>query len=161
MSGFDLVAIALLLLSVLVGLWRGLVFEVISLVGWIAAFVCAQWLAEDVGRWLPIGDPQAGWRYAAGFVLVFVGVVFGVGLVASLARRLFAAVGLRPVDRVLGGIFGLARAVLALLVLATAVHLLALKDGAWWRESQTAVLLEAALHGIKPSLPEKLASYLP
>ena len=29
----------------LLGLWRGLVFEVLSLLGWVAAFLLAQWLA--------------------------------------------------------------------------------------------------------------------
>jgi len=157
----DWIAIALLVVSMLYGLVRGLVFEVISLAGWVAAFICAQWLAEDVGAWLPFGDPAASWRYAAGFVLVFVAVAFGVGLVAALTRRLIAAVGLRPVDRVLGAAFGLARGAVTLLAIAVVVHLLALSDSAWWRESQSAIVLDAALQGLKPALPEKLASYLP
>jgi len=157
----DWIAIALLVVSMLYGLVRGLVFEVISLAGWVAAFICAQWLAEDVGAWLPFGDPAASWRYAAGFVLVFVAVAFGVGLVAALTRGLIAAVGLRPVDRVLGAAFGLARGAVTLLAIAVVVHLLALSDSAWWRESQSAIVLDAALQGLKPALPEKLASYLP
>ncbi len=161
MAVLDWIAIALLVISMLFGLVRGLVFEVISLAGWVAAFFCAQWLADDVGRWLPFGDPAAAWRYAAGFALVFVAVAFGVGLVAALTRRLVAAVGLRPVDRVLGAAFGTARAVVALLALAVVVHLLALSDSAWWRESRSAIVLDAALQGLKPALPEKLASYLP
>ncbi|MEJ7687440.1 MAG: CvpA family protein [Variovorax sp.] len=161
MAVLDWTAIALLVISMLFGLVRGLVFEVISLAGWVAAFFCAQWLADDVGRWLPVGDPAAAWRYAAGFALVFVAVAFGVGLVAALTRRLIAAVGLRPVDRVLGAAFGTARAVVALLALAVVVHLLALSCSAWWRESRSAIVLDAALRGLKPALPEKLASYLP
>jgi membrane protein required for colicin V production len=158
---FDLIAITLLVISMLFGLIRGLVFEVISLAGWVIAFLCAQWFADDVGRWLPFGEPAATWRYAAGFVLVFVGVAFGVGLVASLARRLLTVVGLRPVDRMLGAAFGIARGVVALLALAVAVHLFSLTTSAWWRESQSALVLDAALRGLKPTLPEKLASYLP
>ena len=161
MTLFDWIAVGLLGVSMLFGLMRGLVFEVMSLAGWIAAFVCAQWLAADVALWLPFGDPQATWRYAVGFVLVFVGVAFGVGLVASLMRRLITVVGLRPVDRLLGGAFGVARAAVALLTLAVVVHLLALSDSAWWQTSQSAVVLDAALQSLKPALPEKLASYLP
>jgi membrane protein required for colicin V production len=157
----DWIAVTLVLVSMLFGLVRGLVFEVISLVGWVAAFIAAQWLASDVAAWLPFGDPQATWRYPLAFVLVFVGVAFGVGLVAALTRKLIAAVGLRPVDRILGGAFGAARGVVALLVLAVIVHLLALSDSAWWHESHSANVLDAALQGLKPALPEKLASYLP
>jgi membrane protein required for colicin V production len=157
----DWIAIALIVVSMLFGLMRGLVFEVISLVGWVAAFVAAQWLASDVAAWLPFGAPQATWRYPLAFVLVFVAVAFGVGLVASLTRKLITVVGLRPVDRILGAAFGAARGALALLVLAVVVHLLVLSDSAWWHESRSAIVLDAALQGLKPALPEKLASYLP
>jgi membrane protein required for colicin V production len=157
----DWIAVALIVVSMLFGLVRGLVFEVISLVGWVVAFVVAQWFASDVAAWLPAGDPQASWRYPLAFVLLFVAVAFGVGLVAALTRKLIAAVGLRPVDRILGGAFGAARGAVALLVLAVVVHLLALSDSAWWHESRSAVVLDAALQSLKPALPEKLASYLP
>ncbi len=161
MALFDWIAVALIVVSMLFGLVRGLVFEVISLIGWVVAFVVAQWFASDVAAWLPAGDPQASWRYPLAFVLLFVAVAFGVGLMASLTRKLIAAVGLRPVDRILGGAFGAARGAVALLVLAVVVHLLALSESAWWHESRSAVVLDAALQSLKPALPEKLASYLP
>ena len=161
MALLDWIAVALIVVSMLFGLVRGLVFEVISLVGWVVAFVVAQWFASDLAAWLPAGDPQASWRYPLAFVLLFVAVAFGVGLMAALTRKLIAAVGLRPVDRILGGAFGAARGAVALLVLAVVVHLLALSDSAWWHESRSAVVLDAALQSLKPALPEKLASYLP
>jgi len=158
---FDWIAIALIGVSMLLGLVRGLVFEVISLIGWVAAFIAAHWLASGVAAWLPFGAPQAAWRYPLAFVLVFVGVALGAGLVASLTRKLITVVGLRPVDRILGAAFGAARGALALLVLAVVVHLLVLSDSVWWHESRSATVLDAALQGLKPALPEKLASYLP
>jgi membrane protein required for colicin V production len=157
----DWIAVALLVVSMLLGLVRGLMFEVISLIGWGVAFIAAQWLADDVGHWLPFGDPHGSWRFAAGFVGVFVGVAFAIGLVAALTRKLVAAVGLRPVDRVLGGVFGVARGGLALLALAVVVHLMALSDSAWWHGTRSALVLDAALQGLKPALPDKLAGFLP
>lgn len=161
MALLDWIAVTLIVVSMLFGLMRGLVFEVISLAGWVAAFIAAQWLASDVAAWLPFGEPQATWRYPLAFVLVFVGVAFGVGLIAALTRKLITVVGLRPVDRILGAAFGAARGAVALLVLAVVVHLLVLSDSAWWRDSLSAGVLDAALQGLKPALPEKLASYLP
>lgn len=161
MALLDWIAVTLIVVSMLFGLMRGLVFEVISLVGWVAAFIAAQWLASDVAAWLPFGEPEAAWRYPLAFVLLFVAVAFGAGLVAALTRKLITVVGLRPVDRILGAAFGAARGAVALLVLAVVVHLLVLSDSAWWRESLSAGVLDAALQGLKPALPEKLASYLP
>lgn len=161
MALFDWIAIALLVVSMLLGLFRGLVFEVISLAGWVAAFIAAQWLADGIAAWLPFGDPEAAWRYPLAFVLVFVAVAFAAGLAAALLRKVITVVGLRPVDRVLGGAFGVLRGAVALLIVAVVVHLLALSDSAWWHESRSAGVLDAALQGLKPALPEKLASYLP
>ena len=161
MALLDWVVVALLVLSVLIGAWRGLLFEVLSLVGWVAAFFMAQWFSPAVANWLPVGAPDAVWRYAVAFVLIFIGVAFAVGLVASLVRRLVTVVGLRPVDRTLGAVFGLARGVLALLVAAVVVHLFVLADSAWWRESARATAMDAGLQDGEPALPERMASYLP
>lgn len=61
----DWALLGVLLASMVVGFWRGLVYEVLSLAGWVAAFVVAQWLAVDVVAWLPVfqGAP-ASVRYA-------------------------------------------------------------------------------------------------
>ncbi|MDB5829224.1 MAG: colicin synthesis protein, partial [Variovorax sp.] len=80
MALLDWIGVAVLVVSVLLGLMRGLVFEVISLAGWIAAFLCAQWFAGPVAEWLPICEAGAAWRYPVAFVLVFIAVAFAVGL---------------------------------------------------------------------------------
>ena len=49
----DWILLAVLMASMLVGLWRGLVYEVLSLAGWLAAFILAQWLAADAVAFLP------------------------------------------------------------------------------------------------------------
>jgi membrane protein required for colicin V production len=157
----DWFAAAIVGISMLIGFVRGLVFEGLLLVGWVVAFVLAQWEADVVGRWLPFDELEPVWRYGIGFALVFVLVAFCGGLAAALARRLVTAAGLRPVDRVLGGVFGVARSAVALLAVAVVAHLLTLSDSVWWRESRGAVILDVALQRLKPALPEKLASYLP
>ena len=79
----DGVLIGILLLSLIVGAWRGLVHELMSLVGWVAAFVLAQWLAEDVAHWLPVWREAAiQVRYALSFVLVFVASMFAAAVVS-------------------------------------------------------------------------------
>lgn len=161
MAPLDWIAVAVLGASMLIGVWRGLLFEVITLMGWIAAFAMAQWFATPLAAWLPVGEPDAPWRYPAAFVLIFVLVAFGVGLVASLIRALVKAAGLRPVDRTLGAVFGLARGALTLLVLAVVVHLFSLNENDWWRGTYSAAILDTTLQNAKPALPEKLASFLP
>lgn len=156
----DWVLLAALLLSVLLGLWRGLVYEVLSVAGWVAAFVLAQAFADEAGAWLPMDGLSPPLRLAAGFVLVFVAVAFAAGLCAWLVQKLVASVGLRPVDRVLGGAFGLVRGLVILLAVALVVSMTQMQSAAWWRDSATAGLLSATLHELKPLLPEPVARYI-
>jgi membrane protein required for colicin V production len=152
----------ILLLSLVVGAWRGLIHELMSLAGWIAAFVTAQWLAEDVALWLPVWrDAAEQVRYALSFVLVFVATVFAASLVSWLLRKVVDVAGLRPADRSLGAIFGLLRGVVVLMVLAVVVHLVGMHKASWWQESFMTPVLDVLLAGIKPLLPQALQAYLP
>ena len=51
---FDWVLLAVAAASVLVGLWRGFVFEVLSLAGWVAAWFAAQWASPQLAPHLPV-----------------------------------------------------------------------------------------------------------
>ncbi|MFT3717574.1 CvpA family protein [Pseudorhodoferax sp.] len=157
----DWVMLAVLACSLLLGASRGLVFEVLSVLGWIAAFVLAQWLAPGVAPQLPLGDASSTVRYVAAFVLVFVLAAFACGLAATLCKRLIQAVGLRPVDRVLGMVFGLLRGAILLLAAGVIVTNTALQREAWWRESTGAGITVSVLHAFKQALPPGLARYLP
>ena len=79
MAILDWVFIAVLVASLMLGAWRGLVYEVLSVMSWIAAFVLAQWLAPDVASRLPMGSAAEPVRYAAGFVVVLVAAAFAGG----------------------------------------------------------------------------------
>ena len=118
MQVLDWIILAALTMSMLLGAWRGLVYEVLSVLGWAAAFILAQWFAPDMAQLLPMRGAGEAVRYAAGFVLVFVLSVFVAALLARLAKTLFSMVGLQPVDRILGAVFGLVRG--TVLVLAAA-----------------------------------------
>lgn len=160
MGVVDLAFLGVLALSLLIGAWRGLVYEVLSVLGWAASFYLAQWMAPDVALMLPLQSASEPVRYAAAFVLVFVVAVFVAGLVAVLIKKLIEAIGLRPVDRTLGAAFGLVRGVILLLAVTVVINMTAFKSAAWWQESQGAEVMSAALKGLKPVLPEQFGKYL-
>ena len=161
MPALDWIFLAVLLASLTLGAWRGLVYEVVSVLAWIVAFVLAQWFAPDVAQRLPMAGATEMIRYAAGFVLVFIATVFAAGLLAWLMKKLVESVGLRPMDRVLGAVFGLARGVILLLAATVVMHMTPFKSSAWWQESTGATVSTAALRGLKPMLPEEFGKYLP
>jgi membrane protein required for colicin V production len=157
----DWIFLGTLVLSMVVGAWRGLVFEMISVGSWIAAFVLAQWFAPAVAHWLPMSSDNEALRYGIGFLMVFVGTVFAGGLIAFVVKKVLAAVGLSPADRMLGAIFGVVRGVVILLALTLIVGMTPLKSSPWWQEAQGTELAGVALHGLKPVLPEDFGKYIP
>ena len=160
MSALDWICLVVLLASLLLGAWRGLLYEVLAIAGWVAAFFAARWLADQAGAWLPMNEASAPVRHVAGFALVFVVVAFACGMLASLARRAAKSLGMRPVDRVFGAAFGIARGLVLLLVLGALARTTSLHETEWWRESVSVQWLETALAWLHPVLPEPLGKYL-
>jgi len=157
----DWIFVASLLISMTLGAWRGLVYEVLSLVNWMAAFILAQWGAPDVAKQLPMSGASELIRYAAAFVVIFVLIVFAGGLLARLTQKLLAKVGLRAPDRALGAVFGLLRGVFLLLAATVVVSMTPYHDSAPWKESVGAGFTVAALQGLKPVMPQEFGKYLP
>ncbi len=160
MAALDWIFFGVLLTSLLLGLWRGLVFEVLSLLSWIAAFVLAQWLALDAAQYLPMSGSSDVMRYATGFVLVFVAAVMLGGLVAVVVKKLVSSVGLSPFDRALGAMFGTVRGVLLLLVATLLVAMTPVKSSPIWQESIGVRVAEVMLKGLKPMLPPDFAKFV-
>ena len=160
MATLDWIFAAVLLGSMLLGAWRGLVYEVLSLVSWMAAFVLAQWLASRAGAMLPLGGLGQALRYAAGFVLVFVAAVFVGGLLAFGASRLLSVVGLGPLDRMMGALFGILRGMVLLLSATAVVGMTPWKSAAEWRAAKGVYWAESALTLLHPVLPQEFRKYL-
>ncbi len=161
LGAYDWACLAVLLLSLLLGAWRGLVYELVSLLGWVLALVLARLSYGLLAALVPPTWASESVREVLAFVFVFVLAAFVGGLLATLLRRGVSAVGLRPVDRTLGAVFGFARGLLLLLALAWVVHASPLRDAAWWQQALSAKLALAWLAELQPWLPETLRIYLP
>jgi membrane protein required for colicin V production len=161
MATLDWILLAVLTASMLMGVWRGLVREVLSLAGWIAGFLLAQMFAPDVGARLPMEGASEGVRYLAGFVVVFLMVLVLTALSGWVLQKLVAAVGLGILDRMLGAVFGTLRGMILLLVITVIVGMTPVQDTAVWRQSQGAQTLTQLLHFLKPVMPADFGKYLP
>ena len=160
-SAVDWILLAVLGLSLLLGLWRGIVQEVLSLVGWVAAFYVSQMYAPMAAAWLPMEGSSQMLRYAAGFVVVFVAVLIATVLVSWVVKKLVSAVGLGPLDRLLGSLFGLMRGVVILLAVTVFVGMTPMRETEAWKQAQGAQWLQQFLHVLKPVLPADFGKYLP
>lgn len=122
MSLVDILVLTIIGISCLLGLVRGLVKEALSLAFWIGAVVLGVIFSAEVGQWLAqhvnLGSNPA-LQKVLGFLLIFISVIFGGGLISNAMSRLFSAVGLGAPDRALGGLFGIARGFVIVTILVT------------------------------------------
>jgi membrane protein required for colicin V production len=156
-TAFDYAVLAVIAASSLLGLWRGVVSELLALAAWVVAFIAARTWADTAGGHLGglVAEPTL--RYAAGFVAVLVAVLalFAIGrLVLSLLLR---AVGLGLADRLLGAGFGVLRGGLIAFVAVLVAGMTSLPKAVWWREAALAPPLETAVIAAKPWLPVEVA----
>ncbi|MBZ8142221.1 colicin V synthesis protein [Rubrivivax gelatinosus] len=152
---------AVLVVSTVVGLVRGFVFEAMALAGWVVAWFAAHWFSADLARHLPVGTPGGAINHGAAFALTFIAALVAWSLLARLVRLLVHATPLSPADRALGAGFGLLRGAVVLLVLATVVAWTPVAQSPSWRQSHGAMWLNTAMQGLKPVLPVDLARQLP
>ena len=151
----DIALLAVFGLSVLVGLWRGFVFEIVSLLGWLVAFVIANSAGPVLAEVVPFGgEPQV--KLWIAYIFVFVAILVTCTLLARMLRALIAATPLSFVDHLLGGVFGVVRGALICVVLATLVMLSPYASSTTWKNSHGALWLGMALEGLKPVLPQSL-----
>jgi membrane protein required for colicin V production len=157
MATFDYVVIGIVVISLALGLWRGVVGEVIAIIAWIAAVMGALEFGAATGQAVFAGIADPALRALAGCTLIFVGILVAMALVRLAVRQMVKALGLSLSDRLLGMVFGLARGVLVVLVLVAAGGMTSAPQQAWWQEAALAPPLETAVLAVKPLLPDELA----
>jgi len=132
----DWAIIAILCLSMSIGLVRGLIKEAMSLAVWFAAGALAMLLYQPLATYLVEIIDTASLRFLAAWAGIFVSVLLAGGLLNYLLGKLVDATGLSGTDRLLGLLFGAARGgiiVMAILVILPGV--LPVDQDSWWRQS--------------------------
>lgn len=155
MTGFDFVVIGILLLSASLGLWRGLVHELMALLGWPFALVLCKLLAASLAPLLPLKQETA--RLGVAYALVFIAALIVWSVLTRLLAKLLKAVGSGWSDKVMGGLFGLLRGAMVLLVLVWMVGLTNYYQKPFWRDALTTGTLEQAALLTKCWLPDSVA----
>ena len=152
MNWIDWAIVGLLAASVLFGVLRGLVREVLALAGWIAGILLALRFAGPLGAGIPLDLPAAVKAALAG-AAILIGVVIAAALASWLIGKLLAAVKLSGLDRMLGALFGLLRGALIVLGVVLFAGRTTLAQQPPWRESKLLPHFEAAVRFAAPLLP--------
>ncbi|MBN8440838.1 MAG: CvpA family protein [Thauera sp.] len=157
MTAFDYVFLGVLGLSAAVGLWRGIVSEVMAVLAWLLALFAAWRYNESAAELFAGLIAEPVWRQVAGVALIVVGVLLVAALLRYLLRQLLRAAGLGATDRFFGALFGILRGLAIAFVSVLIGGLAGLSSQAWWSQAMFAPPMEAAVIASKPWLPQAVA----
>jgi membrane protein required for colicin V production len=153
----DYVFLAILAVSALIGILRGLVKEALSLLGWVAAVWIAARYGAAGGRFVAgvVDDPDA--QLWAGRLLVFIGVLFAASLLTWLVGYLVRRTPVTGVDRALGLCFGLARGALLVALVVYALRAGGFDSEPWWQKSKLLPYAAAVTQVLEQAVRDRLA----
>lgn len=160
MTGLDYAFLGVLAVSIAWGIWRGFAREVVSLTGWVIAFLVANVLSEPLGEKLPESFGQPELRVVIAFVVVLILMLAVTTLIGLALWKALKAAGLGGLDRTLGGVFGFARGLLVMLAFALLAGLTSMPRQPFWTQAVSRNLLEQSVLFLKPWLPPAFAQRL-
>jgi membrane protein required for colicin V production len=160
MTLFDYAVLTIVGVSVLLSVARGFVREVLALASWVVAFIAATALTGTVAAWLSNAITHELGRTLTAFVVVFLATLLGMSILSVLFASLVRKSGLALEDRVLGGLFGLARGVLIVLTLVLLGGLTPAPRQPAWADALLSPAFEALARTVKPWLPQVVSSNL-
>ncbi len=155
----DIAFFTILVISSLVGVWRGLVREVLALVGWVAAawisYHYATWLAHEWLTGVPGGEMT---QLALGFVILFILTMIVCALIGRFLAKIMQQAGLSTTDRLLGFAFGLLRGFLIVVILSSLIVLTSLSQTTEWRKAWSLPAVELLTGMAQAWLPDEWAA---
>lgn len=160
MNAVDLIIIAVLALSVLVGLWRGLISEVLALVTWIAAFWVAWTYGPTVAAHFEHSIETPILRVFLGYGLCFIAVLIVGALVRFAIHTLVDSTGLGGTDRLLGMIFGFARGLLLVTLLVFLVDQTGFAREPMWQQSTLLPQFNSLAAWLEREMPPNVREHL-
>ena len=160
MTSFDYAVIVIVSLSVIVSVMRGLLKEVLAILGWVVAFYVAKTYSSQILPMMPVEIPTESLRMLASFLVLFVATLILSSLLAIALASIFKKMDLGWLNRSLGALFGLARGVLIVGIIVFLAGLTSIPQDARWRNAMFSAPLEALVVSAKPWVAGNMATYI-
>ncbi len=155
MALLDIAIVALILISVLVGLLRGFTKELMSIAAWVISIYLAFNFYLPVAEYLSKYINNEFVANVAGGALIFVVSLFILSLVGYLISKAVSATGIKGTDRVLGAVLGVVRGILIIGFFVVIASIFNVENREFWKESKFIGHFKPVADTINSVLPEK------
>lgn len=160
MTAFDYAVLTIVGLSVIFSVMRGMIKEVLSILGWVAAFYVGRTYTSQLLPMMPADIPSESLRILAAFLVLFLATLLLSTLLAIAISTVFKKIGLGWLDRLLGAFFGIFRGLLIICILVFLAGLTELPKDARWKNAMFSSPIEALVISMLPWLPEGIAKHV-
>lgn len=157
MNELDWAIVIVLGLSTVVGVARGVIREVLSIVGWIVGIVFALKWSPDLAEKIPLDSLGPAVKTILAAIIIAVFCVFAIGLLGTLLRKMLEVANISAEDRILGSVFGLLRGVVFVCAAVFLAGMTSAPTTSMWRHSVCIPLAENGVELMMPLLPESIA----
>jgi membrane protein required for colicin V production len=160
MTSFDYAVLSIIGLSVVLSVMRGLVREVLAILGWIAAFYVAKTYSNEILPMMPDAIPTESLRILAAILVLFIATLLLATLLAIALSAIFNKIGLGWLNRFFGAFFGLARGVVIVCIIVFLAGLTDFPKDARWRNAMFSAPFEALVISLLPWVPINIAQHI-
>lgn len=151
----DLVLLAIIALSAVFGLIRGLLATVLGVLSWVVAGWSAFRFGEQAALMLSAGMTPSVGEYVGGYLLVFVGALLAMALLSWMLRGVVnSTVLLKGPDRLLGLCLGTLRGLLLAVVAVLLMGFTSMPQEPSWRQSALLPWLQPSAEWLRSKLPQ-------
>jgi len=152
----DYTIVGIISVSALISIVRGFVREALSLVAWLVAAWVALTFAKEGAQYFVGFIAHSTIRLIVAFIVIFISMIIVGAIVNWLIAKLVSSTGLSGTDRLLGGIFGIARGILIVSIMVLLVQMSVLSQATWFTQSQLIVHLQPMAEWLQQRLPDSV-----
>lgn len=158
MPWIDIAMIGLFVVSILIGIYRGFVKEVLSVAAWLLAAYFAFMFGEQASVYVKPYVKQSPLDLFIAYVGVFLVALILFSIVGYILSKLFESTGMTGIDRSIGSLFGVLRAALIVVVLILVGHFMAMDHQQWWTDSNFIPYFDPLVEWVKSLLPADIVT---
>jgi len=160
MTIFDYIVLIIIGLSVILSVMRGMIREVLAIVGLVAAFYVGVTYTNQLLPMMPVDIPNDALRVLAAFLVLFLATLLLATLLGIALSAIFKKAGLGWLNRFLGALFGIARGLLIVCVIVFLAGLTDIPKDPRWRNAMFSAPIEALVVNLLPWMPESIAKHV-
>ncbi|WP_036303388.1 CvpA family protein [Methylotenera sp. L2L1] len=160
MTVFDYIVLIIIGLSVILSVMRGMIREVLAIVGLVAAFYVGITYTNQLLPMMPVDIPNDALRVLAAFLVLFLATLLLATLLGIALSAIFKKAGLGWLNRFLGALFGVARGLLIVCVIVFLAGLTDIPKDPRWRNAMFSAPIEALVVNLLPWVPESIAKHV-